>query len=610
MDDLLGAEGDAQRMFAALTAEAFGGYSVQHSTLLLSPTLAQIREALARMLSDYGQVDTFSFFFAGHGSVKAGSFYMLGRDVAETRLSMSALSLSDVFRVIAEAAPNQTNIIIDACESGGLINDLGVLLKADLLGNAHTPGVTLLATSAQDESAMEADGAGYGTTALLDCIEGRDFVQDHTAVLDLVEISRRVSNKLRALGQTPVVWGLNLATAPRFCRNPCYSDRPFSMHTFVQDWANKYAADLRRDQYEALWSIYATIESNWNPRAFANTLLPILVELSDRPQLLANFVLRLSDSFAERAESSSDRFRSTEVIAVLAVSLLPYLGSEAVTAAAQRIVDDVFIQIVATTKKLNAALASDSYALLSATNQISDLIILPVRVTNVLAWGVLPLLAELEGTASGVAARGQYAVLIETLLSVYKYSITPVSDSQASHWYVCLSAFKKLNFLEEAEEILGMAFNGLATNQGKLLRAKVTGDQILDYILASDSKDFSKINSAIKRPNETLAVLLRMAATLDLADVIDEYLWLLDGVGFTAYIKSDHTCFGDEVMDGGDNLIWEIGYDIFRSSEFQSAWPAVSAPATELVENLSLLASLLYPDRVPWHCLHEGGRRS
>jgi hypothetical protein len=602
IDDLDGAEGDAQRMFAALTAESFGGYSPEHSILLLSPTLPEIREALRCLLSEHGPLDTFTFYFAGHGSVKAGSFYMWGHDVVESRLSMTALSLGDVFRMIAEVTPAQTNIIVDACEGGGLINDLGVLLKADTLGNAHTPGVTLFATSAQNEAAMEEDGAGRGTSALLDCIEGRDFVQDHAPILDLIEISRRVSSKLRASGQTPVVWGLNLSTAPRFCRNPFYSDSPTSMHTFVKGWAEKSEIGLRREQQEALWSIYASIESNWNPRSLANAVQPILSDLSNSPDLLANFILRLSDSLSERAESTTDRFRSAEVNAVLAVSLLPHLGTAVVTKAAQRILDQIFAEIVSAIKALNAALALDSFALISKDIPISDLFLLPIRATKILAWAALPLLAESESSLPIAPAQAQYATLVNHLLNTYKYSITPVSDDQASHWYICLSALKKFDFSKEAEEIFGMAFYGLVANKGKLLRANVTGAQILDYILAVESKDFTKIVTAIQRPNKTLTVFLRLAPALGLTEVIDESLWLLDGVSFTCYVNPEYGYFGNEVMQEGENFVWEIGYDIFRTQELQEAWPAVMLPATKLVRDLSLLAALLYPNRVPWHC--------
>jgi uncharacterized caspase-like protein len=143
---------------------------------------------LREVLFSNGKIDTFTCFFAGHGGVRSGSFYMLVRDSASEALSFSALSLSDLFLAIGEAAPSQSNIVIDACEAGGLIADLGVLLKSNLLGDAGTPGITLVATAAQDQYSGETPAGGLGTDAILDCIEGRDFVQDTASALDLVEI--------------------------------------------------------------------------------------------------------------------------------------------------------------------------------------------------------------------------------------------------------------------------------------------------------------------------------------------------------------------------------------------------------------------------------------
>lgn len=123
---LAGAEGDARRMFEVLVDADIGEYDIARSRLLLSPTVSEVRQALRDVLFSGGEVDTFTFFFAGHDGVRAGSFYMWVRDSEPSAQSMSALSLS-FFRSINEAAPAQTNIIIDACESGGLIADLGVL---------------------------------------------------------------------------------------------------------------------------------------------------------------------------------------------------------------------------------------------------------------------------------------------------------------------------------------------------------------------------------------------------------------------------------------------------------------------------------------------------
>lgn len=160
---LKGAEADAHRMFEALIRPDVGEYDPARSKLLLSPSMDELRQALRDVLFSNGAIDTFTFFFAGHGGVRAGSFYMWLRDSRPDAQSMTALSLSDVFRNLNEAAPAQSNIIIDACESGGLIADLGVLLKPDVRGDVGTPVVTLVATSAQNQYSGETQAGGLGT---------------------------------------------------------------------------------------------------------------------------------------------------------------------------------------------------------------------------------------------------------------------------------------------------------------------------------------------------------------------------------------------------------------------------------------------------------------
>lgn len=227
---LNGAEKDAKRVFEVLlkpksvsTTRKDLSYYSPHPRR--SKTMLEIRSFTKP------KIDVFTFF-AGHGGVSAGSFYMWVRDSSHDSQSMSALPLADIFRSLNEAAPQQSNIIIDACESGGLISDLSVLLKSNLLGNAGTPALTLIATSAQDQTSGETELGGLGTNAILDCIEGRDYLQDNSSVLDLVEIGRRVSQRLETHGQTPVVWGLNLYGPPSFVETPNF--KSIQMRRFVR----------------------------------------------------------------------------------------------------------------------------------------------------------------------------------------------------------------------------------------------------------------------------------------------------------------------------------------------------------------------------------------
>lgn len=315
---LSGAEKDARRMFEALIRPEIGQYDPKLSRLLLSPTLEQVRDGLKSVLFNKSKIETFTFFFAGHGGVSSGSFYMWVRDSSPDAQSMTALSLADLFRSLNEAAPQQSNIIIDACESGGLIADLGVLLKPNLLGDAGTPALTLIATSSQDQTAGETHEGGLGTNAILDCIEGRDFVQDRAGVLDLVEIGRHISVRLAENGQNPIVWGLNLYGPPSFCLNPKFVNDPAAhLRDVVQTWPAGSDNAIRKN-YDALWSAYASISAVWEADKFCEVIRTVLEPIDSDARVLSHQAHRLATTFLLKASEHRDPFRAPQVAASLA----------------------------------------------------------------------------------------------------------------------------------------------------------------------------------------------------------------------------------------------------------------------------------------------------
>ena len=89
---LEGAERDAQRIFDALIRPDVGEYDVIRSRLLLSPSYDAVRQALKDVLFADPQPQTFTLFFAGHGSVSAGAFYMWLKDSSPNGLSVSAIA--------------------------------------------------------------------------------------------------------------------------------------------------------------------------------------------------------------------------------------------------------------------------------------------------------------------------------------------------------------------------------------------------------------------------------------------------------------------------------------------------------------------------------------
>lgn len=603
-DSLSGAEPDAQRIFDALVGAEPPWYDGERSRLLRSPMLDEVRAVLRDMLFMGPEIETFTFFFAGHGGVHAGSFYMWLKDTMGAAQSVSALALADLFRSINEAAPRQTNIIIDACESGGLVDDLGVLLKPELLGDVGTPALTLVATSGRNQYAGENAAGGLGTNALLDCIEGRELINDTVSALDLVDIGRRVAAKLQPEGQNPVVWGLNLYGPPSFCRNPRFSsDGLERMRDFVQIWSTQ-TDDIVKANQEALWTAYLSVSGDWSQKQFQRLVWSI-VQAPDLPSdQIATVIERLAAAFLQRAAKCEDPYRSVLVAAILATSLLPHVEDPAASAVAERLLGEVAKALLYANARLISSLPADRFALLSSRNGgLADLYFLPLRVSQVLGWAAAcPYVAQTEEQRAHAVA--QMKVLLPLILEHYEGSLVALNDSQASAWCICLAQSSEVGLLDEGERLAGLLFYSLTTSGGRVARGDLSAEDALAYLLAKMVGDYSGAAELIERPMETITVLLKAARLFDLCEVFDEALWRLDGVSFSAYMPADLAHFNDEIMRGGENFVWAIGHDVFRTTDFLATWPSMmSEPATSVSKALSVLAALTLPDRQPWFLL-------
>ncbi len=598
---LNGAERDAQRIFDSLIRPEVGEYDATRSRLLLSPTYTDVREALREALFAPPQPSTFTFFFAGHGSVSAGAFYMLLRDSNPNRLSMSALPLVEMFRHINEARPHESNIVIDACESGGLIEDLGALLKPGLLGDAGSPGLTLLATAAQNQSAKETPEGGEGTVALLNCIEGHDFVQDHKGTLDLVEIGMRVSQRFRERGQSPVVWGLNLFGPSGFCKNPRYGTDPaMPLRQALQEWPTS-SNDVIRQNYDALWTAYSVAGDTWDPEKFSAVVRGVLSSSSGEPEDLANLADRLAVTFIQRALQARDPFRAVEVSAILAVALLSAVEHPSVENTAQRLLDHTCIALIDAMSALIADLETDKYALLSDRSSVlSELYELPLRLSKVLGWAAAAtfMCCDEEKRAQAEALFSKITSLVQ---ECYGGSLVSLNDVQTSGVCVALSSYARLGMKDEGEQLAGLMFYSLIQCKGKIARGDLPRTKALDYLLARHTNDFSNATDLIARPVDLLTVLIKAASLFELEGIFDESLWRLDGVAFSAYRPTSYMNYGAPRMEGGENLVWTVGFDVFRAAEFSTSWPASkNSPQSHLEASLAIMASLLYPDRQAW----------
>ena len=602
LDKLSGAEADAQDVFDLLMRPEVGDYDAARSRLLLSPSLQEVRDALASTLFDGSGLDTLAFSFAGHGAVVAGSFYMALCDTRLGALSATALSLADLLHMVAEAAPKQTYLFVDACQSGGLIADLNVILKSEVMGEMGTPGVTLVATAASNQLAYEEGGHGIGTTALLDCVRGDVFLQDTTPALDLVEIGRMVSQRVAAAGgQNPVVWGLNLYGPSSFCRNPNAGTGDAPLRSVLVGWPDSSSSAAIREGLPRLWEPYVDVPNDWDPRVLLDRLNPLLEGLGANNAAAIGLVSRVEEAFSNRARDSRDCFRELEVRAACAVSLLPRSDDPAVRArleTACRGIADLVEAAIA-----DVVDAIDGYHFALVNGGLGELFRLPVRLSKLLGWAGFAVHTRRITDADVSIAIKRMRDLYSSIFETYSLSLVAMSDCQAPHMLTALTASAHAGLDEQAELLMGHMFSSVIQCGGRVARGDLAPDRMLSYLIARNGEPTEPTLELVAQPTELVLTLLRASRLFGLNEEFDTALGALDHLALNAYLPENYSTFGAEHIAGGLNAVFHIGHDVWRVAEIEAAWPDFPVPTSPGQAMTSILSSLIFPDRTPWFLL-------
>lgn len=602
LDLLSGAEADARDMFDALIRPEVGDYDRARSRLLLSPALQEVRNELTSVLFEAGPLDTLALSFAGHGVVAAGSFYMALRDTKGQALSATALSLADLLRMIAEAAPKQTYLFIDACQSGGLIADLNVILKSEVMGEMGSPGVTLVATAAANQLAYEEGGHGIGTTALLDCVRGDAFLQDSTPALSLVEIGSAVSERVAAAGgQTPVVWGLNLYGPSSFCRNPHAASGDAPLRSLLVGWPDARSAAAIREGLPRLWKPYVDVPTDFDPKALLNHLTRLLAGFGTDDDSAVGFATRVEEAFANRARESRDTFRELEVRALCAVSLLPRSDDPAMDA---RLATTCTHLADLTETAIETVVAGiDEYEFALVTGGLGDLYRLPIRLSKLLGWAGFAVHARRIAGQNGTTAAARLQDLFSRIFATYSLSLVSMSDCQSPSLLTALTASAHSGMMDSGEQLLGHLFSSAVQCGGHVARSDLDGTKTLSYLVTRAGAVGEPNLDLVAQPTELVACLLRASRLFDLSEEFDNSLEALDHLALNAYLPESYLPFGEEQIMGGVNVVFQVGHDIWRVADLETAWPNFPVPSGPGQAMAAILASLLYPDRTPWFLL-------
>lgn len=608
---LHGAEKDASNFYKTACDPALGGYDPLLSKLLLSPSLGEVRNAIDDALFGATNIAAFTFYFAGHGGSNSGSYFICLSDSNDQRMSTTALPLTYLFTVLNEAKPSQSNILIDACNAGGFAEDLATLLKPVGIGKSGSPGTSLFAAASADEYAFENADGGYATSALLAYLRGEKKFDTKRPFLDLVAIGQAASEEIGSkLNQNPVVWGLCLAGASEFSRNPHFGAASYSA---LDDLISISPASLTGKtiaQYaDRLWEECRLTQKEPDAARLLKLIQEIILEIKDDQEALASFVLGVADSLEREAAKSEDLFGPVTIISTLVLLFLPFAAQPIAQRAAKSLLERRRNLIKELLPILIVGQDVNKCSLVNCSHLTSDLFWLPIRILKILGvlWSQI-LIDQIEGKVDSSYVED----LINYTNTIYKDycgSFVAISDDQAPYLYLIGKAATAI----EAQSVVGASINSiflnLLKNRGGVARANLNDSEVVNFLISRIRHPIERCNpEELANPSGLVAVLLSIGAEYGLDESWDRGLRLADHQSLVIFIPDSHLDFGKEIIQDGVNNAFKIGHGIWSLQDFRVQFSNECAPkiredeslSSPIVQTLCIISSTTFSDRVPW----------
>jgi len=606
--DLSGAENDASAVFDSLVNKE--DYDKNHSILLKSPSSQDAREALQRAIFDTSGDLELCLFFAGHGGVKDGAYFLCVNDTSIDRLSVSAIGITELFMWINEANVRDSSIVIDACQAGGIAYDVATFLKPGKIGCLGSPSISVLAAAAADQEAREIDGQGIATSALLKCLSGEVVVQTDRPSLSLSEVGHSVAELMGGENQqVPVYWGLNLFGRSIFSNNPCF-DKPKTPVIGLPDGLNSSADDepIIREYATKVWELYLSSSKHFDAISFLRLTQSLLNDLPPKSTAAPVIIDALANTFQQLLAKSNDPFEEVELHGSCIASLLRYSdGDNIATSVIIAMADRLLESIYSATQAVLNSIEEDQFSLLSERSALADLYYLPIRILKTLGWvGAGHYIANILGKKSPEELLVKQQ-LVRAILEKYTRSIVAVSDEQTCNLIVFLCVAESMGLSDEAEQIFGLLCHTFCRYGGLISSALLSGSDAYRFINSRAEEDKTAYSELISSPTEFLSALILASEKLALTDVVDDFIEGLDHISANLFVPDSYSSFADEIINNGVNYTFMIGHGVWCVKDFMDTWtvvrgqldsdPSIKSPAIRIA---AICSALIQPDRTPW----------
>lgn len=610
LQDLSGAENDASAIFDLLVNNNDSFYDKNLSILLKSPSSQEAREALQQAIFDSGEDIQLCLFFAGHGGVKDGAYFLCVKDTAVDRLSVSAISITDLFMWINEANIRDSNIVIDACQAGGIGYDVATFLKPGKIGRLGSPSISVLAAAAADQVAREIDGQGIATSAILKCLSGDVIVQTDHPSLSLSDVGHAVAELMgNEHQQAPVYWGLNLFGRSLFSKNPHFENQK-TQFIGLPEGLNIGADDepIIRAHTNKVWELYLSSSREFNAIHFLKMTRSVLSDLPSSSTAAPIIVDGLANTFQHLLSESGDPFEEVELLGSCIAALLHYdNGDDVVTNVMYSLSNRLLQSIFSATENTLNSIEENRFSLLSERSALADLYYLPIRILKILGWiGAGQYFATLLGREESEIVQTNQK-LVRAILNEYTNAVVAVSDEQTCNIIIFLCMAESMGLSDEAEQLFGLLCHTFCKYDGLISHSKLSGSDAYRFIKGRANSDKLSYEDLISSPTEFLSALILLSNRLSLVDIIDDVIEQFDHASVNLFIPDSYSSYSDERIDNGVNYTYMIGHGIWCVKDFMDAWAAIRAklsgdPSLNSTSTriAAVCAALVQPDRTPW----------
>ncbi|AYL15843.1 caspase family protein [Pseudomonas syringae] len=616
LNKLSGAERDALAIHTALSTGPLSNIKPADAYLLDSPARHQLDATLLDIQDRYDEIESFTLFFAGHGGEANESYFLCLSDTRADRLSTTGFALSRLFEFFNELKAAHCNVIIDACNAGGMVSNLGILLKPEVIGQAKTFGVSFFVSSAADQYAGETSRGGYGTLALLKVLDGEIDTGSRARMLDLVDIGRPAAQYVAEQtqgGQMPSVWGVNLYGHMPLFGNPHATDNPTSSLLGLTGISPaSLGGQAISSQSAELYALMFAPEHELTPEKLFPVLTKFVDRLADIPNSVAPFIGGIWQSLEKSTGRHANSFSRVELSATC-IALL--LGTSHKDSTSRDCIEGLAHEIVGEVEHLLRDIVQGLQENPSSLcrHGIPDLFYLPQRISRILGWAGAAVHLARELGISNAPLREALEQLSVFLMEHYASVCAGMSEDEAPYWAAFLTAIKTDDLNGLGELVVSTLINAFVEHEGRLARPLLPGKDAYAYLKARADKDSAALKPLCNSPSETLSLVFLMSGRHSLEEELDYNLTSLDHAHLNIFIPQSYLEFSQPFVPNGINHVFQIGHKVWTVADVAERWKTACIPQMENDTSLrhattrigALCASLIFPDRVPWFLLRD-----